>query len=142
MRIRSFRKGHNQTSLLGYIDYIEKLISLVLVDSFQLATRSSADPEGGQGVRTPILWKITSYMGFYREFNNWTPWTKLDPYKCWTPEKQTILSILRWYTYWISREKTLLCCTRTRAHTRLRIRSLILALDSHSLDISVVQNSV
>ena len=25
---------------------------------------ASADPEGGQGVRTP--WKITSYMGFYR----------------------------------------------------------------------------
>ena len=54
MRIRGFRKGYNQTSLLGYRDYIEKLISLVLVDSFQLATRSSADPEGGeQVVRTP-----------------------------------------------------------------------------------------
>ena len=47
MRIRGFRKGYNQTSLLGYRDYIELLISLVLVDSFQLATRSSADPEGG-----------------------------------------------------------------------------------------------
>ena len=47
MLIRGFRKGYNQTSLLGYRDYIEKLISLVLVDSFQLATRSSADPEGG-----------------------------------------------------------------------------------------------
>ena len=49
MRIRGFRKGYNQTSLLDYRDYIEKLISLVLVDSFQLATRSSADPEGGGG---------------------------------------------------------------------------------------------
>ena len=28
--------------------------------------RASADPEGGQGVWTPP-WKITSYMGFYRE---------------------------------------------------------------------------
>ena len=29
---------------------------------------ASADPEGGQGVRTPSPpWKITSYMGFYRE---------------------------------------------------------------------------
>ena len=27
---------------------------------------ASVDPEGGQGVRTPP-WKITSYMGFYRE---------------------------------------------------------------------------
>ena len=53
MRIRGFWKGYTQTSLLDYRGYIEKLISLVLVDSFQLATRSSADPEGGQGVRTP-----------------------------------------------------------------------------------------
>ena len=27
--------------------------------------KSNADPDGGGGVRTP--WKITSYMGFYRE---------------------------------------------------------------------------
>ena len=69
MRIRGFRKGYNQTSLLGYRDYTEKLISLVLVDSFQLATRSSADPEAGTGGPDPPPppWKITSYMGFYRE---------------------------------------------------------------------------
>ena len=68
MRIRGFRKGYNQTSLLGYRDYVEKLISLVLVDSFQLATRSSADPEGGTGgPDPPPPWKITSYMGFYTE---------------------------------------------------------------------------
>ena len=28
-------------------------------------SQPSADPEGGTGVRTP--WKITSYMGIYRE---------------------------------------------------------------------------
>ena len=27
---------------------------------------ASADPEGGQGVRTPPPWKNLSYMGFYR----------------------------------------------------------------------------
>ena len=28
---------------------------------------ASADPEGGQGGPDPPPWKITSYMGFYRE---------------------------------------------------------------------------
>ena len=65
MRIRGFRKGYNQTSLLGYRDYIEKIISLVLVDAFQLATRSSADPEGGQGFRTPPPLENHMLYSFY-----------------------------------------------------------------------------
>ena len=31
----------------------------------EMCRASSADPEGGQGVWTPL--EITSYMGFYRE---------------------------------------------------------------------------
>ena len=65
MRIRGFPKGYNQTRLLGYRDYIEKFISLVLVDSFQLATRSSADPDRGTGGPDPL--ENHNYMGFYRE---------------------------------------------------------------------------
>ena len=40
-----------------------------------------ADPEGGYGVRPPPPWKITSYMGFYRNYpldpNPPPPWKKL-----------------------------------------------------------------
>ena len=50
---------------------------------------ASADPEGGgQGVRTPTPWKITSYMGFYREkaIGPPPPLEKIGPPppgKCW-----------------------------------------------------------
>ena len=96
MRIRGFRKGYNQTSLLGYRGYIEKIISLVLVDSFRLATRSSADPEGGQGAGTPgksqFIWVSIGNMQL-------DPLEKVGPppppppplENVGPPEKQTIL---------------------------------------------------
>ena len=48
---------------------------------------SSADPEGGTGGPDPPPWKITSYMGFYKEIGNGPPeksWTP-TPGKCWPP---------------------------------------------------------
>ena len=32
-----------------------------------ICNTASVDPEGGQGSGPPPPWKITSYMGFYRE---------------------------------------------------------------------------
>ena len=49
---------------------------------------TSADPEGGQGVRTPlgksqVIWVST---GNKQQFDSPPPWKKLDPAgKCWTP---------------------------------------------------------
>ena len=48
---------------------------------------ASADPEGGQGVRTPL--ENHNYMGFYWVLAIGPPWKKLDPPppppgKCWT----------------------------------------------------------
>ena len=53
-------------------------ISFIEKDA-QLMT-ASANPEGGQGVWTPP-WKITGYMGFYREKQLYPPppLGKLDP---------------------------------------------------------------
>ena len=47
-------------------------------EKFQRKLDSSADPEGGLGVWTP--WKITSYMGFYKEYAIGPP----PPGKSWT----------------------------------------------------------
>ena len=47
---------------------------------------SSADPEGGQGARTPL--EKHKLYGFQQGISNWTPppGKKLDPPgKCWTP---------------------------------------------------------
>ena len=47
---------------------IELQIWLSLVNKQEWDTLASADPEGGAGSPDPPPpWKITSYMGFYRE---------------------------------------------------------------------------
>ena len=71
----SCRQGQRQwgrlTPLFAYririYQYLNKTEKYHPEKSYLLLVEiASADPEGGQGVRTPTPWKITSYMGFYR----------------------------------------------------------------------------
>ena len=48
------------------------------IEGTLIQDHSSADPEGGTGSGPPP-WKITSYMGFYRELAIGPPWKKMDP---------------------------------------------------------------
>ena len=94
---------------------------------------------GGQGVRTPpgksqVIWVSMGNKQLDPPGKSWTPppppWKMLDPQKskqfCKYKGGKLIESVAR-KPYFVAREQE-------------RIRSLILALDSRSLDISVVQN--
>ena len=94
MRIRGFWKGYNQTSLLGYRGYIEKLISLVHCTSrfFPISDQIKCGSRGGgtggpdppppgksQVIRVSIGNKQLDPPG-----QSWTPpplWKMLDPQK-------------------------------------------------------------
>ena len=56
---------HGETALVYvWFKYVIKLSQCHLIAS---VPSTSADPEGGTGDPDPPPWKITSYMGFYRE---------------------------------------------------------------------------
>ena len=62
-------KGHNSRQLISFLasgDSCFLLITLIWVQTVCKGYQPGADPEGGTGGPDPP-WKITSYMGFYRE---------------------------------------------------------------------------
>ena len=79
-------------ALQGHIHalFITRYLSLYVHIILKSNSNLKCGSRGGDRGSRPPPWKITSYMGFYREYAVGPPWKKSDPPppppgKCWTP---------------------------------------------------------